>query len=414
MNLYQFHDMQMTALAPLCLAAWATRQGLENPLLAPLQNEFTNRLAHDLSLIEKHARIYKKPSFNIKAATFRGEHIDVGEEITLKHPFCQMVHFTRQSSKEDIQQHINKDPKILIIPPLSGHFASILRDAIQTMLASHDVYVADWIDAKQVSIEAGDFDLDDQISLIADMIRQLGPDIHVLAVTQASFAALSAVALLSQKDPDAAPKSLTIMGGPIDARQGYVALRDKIKKQSLKWFANHQIQLVPPYYTGAMRPVYPGFLQLQNRMFLAFDNKTTELIKYFQHLVRGDEETKEAHERLYDEFLAVMDVPAELYLQYIERAYQQCALAENRMTCHGIKLDLKDIRKTALLTVEAELDDLSPAGQTRAALLLCENLPNDKKQSHLEIGVGHYGIFSGKKWKHNIQPVIHEFIRKHA
>lgn len=414
MNLYQLRDIQKATMTPLYLAAWTGRQALDNPLFTLLQNELTKNFSTKLALLEKHIRVHNKPTINLTNIIFRGADLAVREEIILNHPFANLIHFTRTAKNKTAQQHIDGDPKLLIVAPLSGHFSSILRGTIESMLSSHDVYIADWIDAKKIPITAGRFNLEDQISLLADMIRYIGPDVHVMAVTQASFATLSAVALLSGDNTSTAPLTLTMMGGPIDPRKSFVQLKDNAQKHSLEWFEENHIQHVPPYYIGAMRLVYPGFLQLQNQMELVLNNSSTEIVKYFHHLVRGDEESEDAHERLYDDFLAVMDVPAELYLQYIEYAYYKCALATGTMECHGKEINLNAIKKTALLTIEAELDDLSPPGQTSAGLKLCSNLPDEKKQSHLEIGVGHYGVFCGKKWRNNIQPIIHDFIRKNC
>jgi len=414
MFLYQLRDMQIAALTPLRFWAQVGLQTLENPLFCAVQNDFTRHVIKEMEILEKHGRIYEKPVFNFTQTKFRGTTINVEERHIKAHPFCNLVHFDRKTDNESTTEHIQGDPKLLIIPPLSGHFSSILRSTIESMLPTNDVFVMDWIDAKKVPLTEGTFDLEDQIVLLSNTIRRLGPDVHILAVTQASFAALAAIAHLAGENDPAQPRSMTLMGGPIDARRSFVPLREMIKTHSIAWVKENHIQLVPPYYAGAFRPVYPGFLQLQNRMALTLANQSTEIVKYFQHLVRGDEESEEEHKKLYNEFLATMDVPAELYLQFIEEAYAKCSLATKSMTCEGKKIDPANIKRTALLTIEAELDDLSPPEQTRAAHDLCTALPDSMKQAHLEIGVGHYGIFSGHKWRRNIQPTIHNFIRKHA
>ncbi len=414
MFLYQLRDMQIAALTPFRFWAQVGLQTLENPLFYSAQNDFTRQMIKEMEAIEKHGRIYEKPVFNLTQTKFRGTTIDVKEKRIASHPFCHLIHFDRKTDNNAITEHIQGDPKLLVIPPLSGHFSSILRNTIESMLPTHDVFVMDWIDAKKVSLMEGSFDLEDQIFFLADIISLLGPDVHLLAVTQASFATLAAVGYLATQNDPVQPRSMTLIGGPIDARRSFVPLRKMIKTHSLDWVKENHIQPVPPYYAGAFRPVYPGFLQLQNRMALTLTNQSAEIVKYFQNLVRGDEESEEEHKKLYDEFLATMDVPAELYLQFVDEAYAKCSLATKSLTCKGKKIDLEKIKRTALLTIEAELDDLSPPDQTRAAHDLCTALPDSMKQAHLEIGVGHYGIFSGHKWRRNVQPTIHSFIRKHA
>lgn len=412
MFIYQLRDLNLAALTPLHLWALATKQVLTHPFIP--QNDFLRKVAAGASMIERNTRLYEKPTFSIYKTHFRGSPVDVRETAIDSTPFCHLLYFRRYAGNSAITAHMQNDPKVLIVTPLSGHFATLMRGTIESMLPAHNVFVTDWVDAKMIPAAVGSFDMDAQITYVAEMIRQLGPDVHVIAIHQAAYAAFAAVSLLgSQQDP-AQPRSLTLIGGPIDASRGYVSLREQVGELSLEGLAQKQIQMVPPYYPGAFRPVYPGFMQLMDRMALTLDQNMTEQMKYFRHLTTGDEDDAETHERLYDEFLATMDVPAELYLQYVEKAYRDCAIANGSYICNGVKVDPADIRKTAILTVEGEQDDLSPPGQTIAALELCTQLPKDMKQAHLEIGVGHYGVFTGHKWRKNIQPVIHKFIRTHS
>lgn len=410
MFLYLLHDLQSLALAPFNQSLKTYLQAFEGPL-APLA--MTPPIAQ-LKLLERSTRRYEKPRFNIANVKFRGETIHVQDQIIYTTPFCNLLHFKRSSQNEETAQHLVNDPKVLIITPMSGHYATLMRGTVEAMLPSHDVYITDWQDAKTIPLTDGFFDLEDQIGLLMNMMRMLSPDLHVLAISQASVSALCATALLAADNKSWQPLSLSLIGGPIDARGRAPALSDMAAEHSLSWIRSKTAQLVPFYYPGAYRMVYPGATQLADRMSMTLDRHITEQIKYYRHLVRGDDDAQEVHDKFYDEFLAVMDVPEEFYIQFVERAFQRCDLPNGSFTWRGRKVDLSAIRRTALLTIEGELDDLSPAGQTRAALELCTNLPTEMKHAHLEIGVGHYGVFNGRKWRNNIQPIVHKFIREHS
>lgn len=414
MFLYQLRDLQLAALTPWHLMASATKTLLENPLCPLGQTPLGRGMAETLANLWHSTRPYTKPPFGIDSITFRGETVAVRERTADLTPFCRLIHFLRAPDKIHLAERAEKDPKVLLIPPFSGHFCAVMRDTIKAMLPSHNLFVTDWTDAKMVPLAFGSFDLEDQISYLIRILRLLGEDSHIVAISQASIPALAAVALLAGADKPFEPRSLTLIGGPIDVNRASSPLSEVALTHPLTWFKETQIQYVPSYYPGAFRSVYPGFMRLRNRMALVSDKKITEERKYFDHLTRGIEEKGEALEDLYDLFLSVMDVPAELYLQFVKRAYQQASLANDTFVWQGRKVDLRAIRYTALLTVEAELDDLSPPGQTQAALDLCSSLPDRMKKAHLEIGVGHYGVFTGRKWRNNIQPVIHGFIRQYS
>jgi len=414
MFLYHLLDLQSLALAPWNMGARNVAALLGNPLLPVASTEAGKALAAHAELFERSTRRFEKPDFNISKTKFRGEPIDVTEETILETPFCKLVHFRRAAHRPDVAQRAADDPSVLIVTPMSGHYSTLMRGTVEAMLPSHNVYITDWQDAKMVPLADGFFDLEDQIELIMNIMRLLGPNLHVIGISQASLSVLCAVALLAGKADLAQPLTITLLGGPIDARGRAAVMSELTSQHSLSWFRKNQIQLVPFYYPGAFRMVYPGPMQLLDRMSMTLDRHVTEQIKYYQHLIRGDEDAKEVHDAFYDEFLAVMDVPEEFYLQFIERAFQRCDLPNGSFTWRGEKVDLTAIANTALLTVEGELDDLSPAGQTRAALDLCSGIPSNMKQAHLEIGVGHYGVFNGRKWRNNIQPIIHKFIREHC
>lgn len=415
MFLYQLRDLQLAALTPWHLAARSCAQTLRAGLAVPFPgSEWLRTLAASATLLERNTRRYDRPTFDIKTTKFRGEPLEVKETVVDASTFCRLVHFERVSDHPDLTSHAGRDPKVLIVTPLSGHFATLMRGTVEAMLPSHNVYITDWVDAKMIPAAMGSFDLEDQIELLMRLIRLLGPDVHIIAISQASVCVLSAIALLAKAEVPMEPRSMTLIGGPVEARRAYCLQQETALGRPLSWYRDNQIQMVPVGYPGAFRSVYPGFMQLEDRMAMTLDRHLDEQAKYFKHLVRGDDDAAEVHEKFYDEFLAVMDVPAELYLQYVERFYQRCELADGTMTFRGQKIDLSAIRKTALLTVEGELDDLSPPGQTMAAHDLCLNLPAKMKQAHLEIGTGHYGVFSGRKWRNNIQPIIHKFIRVHS
>jgi len=414
MFLYQYLDLQSLALAPWNASARSLESLLRNPLLPLASTEMGKVLAAHANMFERNTRRFNKPAFNIKSTKFRGEIIDVDEEILFDTPFCKLLHFRRAARRPDVAEHAAGDPNVLLVTPMSGHFSTLMRGTIEALLPSHNVYVTDWQDAKMIPLSEGFFDLEDQIELIMGAIRLLGPELHIIGISQASLSILCAAALLAGENDPAQPHTMTLIGGPIDARGRAAVLSELAAEHSLSWFRKNQLQLVPFYYPGAFRKVYPGAMQLLDRMSMTLDRHVTEQMKYYEHLVRGDDDGKAVHEAFYDEFMSVMDVPEEFYIQFVERAFQRCDLPNKSFTWHGQKVDLTAITRTALLTVEGELDDLSPPGHTRAALDLCTGLPADKKQAHLEIGVGHYGVFNGRKWRNNIQPIIHKFIRMHC
>lgn len=414
--MFQYHllDMQNIALAPWSQTARLASAWMQSSACPLSYSEAGRAITAFMMLFEQATRTYSKPSFNLDKTKFRTDVLDVRQKICWSSPFCKLLNFARSSEVAAAQERLVQDPRVLIVTPLAGHFATLMRGTVEAMLPSHDVYITDWADAKMVPLSEGFFDLEDQIETIIRIIEKLGPDLHVIGISQASLSALCATSILAGQDSAVQPATLTLLGGPIDARNKAAVLSEVAQSNPLSWFRKAHIQFVPPYYPGAYRMVYPGAQQLLDRMALTLDRHITEHIKYFQHLVRGDEDAAHSHEKFYDEFLSVMDVTEEFYIQLVERAYQRCDLPNNSFTWRGQKVDPSAIKKTALLAVEAEMDDLSPPGQTRAALDLCTGLPDAKKHAHLEISIGHYGIFNGRRWRNNIQPMIHKFIREHA
>lgn len=406
MFLYHIHDWQKASLAPFRVFAEATQAAFKNPLLPASNTHFGRAMAAGAELFERTTRRFTKPVFGLNSTRIACENTPVTEEFVVRKPFCNLLHFKRATS--------NKDPRVLIIAPMSGHHATLLRGTVEAMLPDHDVYITDWIDAKMVPLSAGKFDLEDYISYIMEFIRFLGPDVHLLAICQPAPPVLCAVSLLAEMDDPAQPRTMTLMGGPIDISVAKTSVTEVAQKHSMEWFRKTVIQTLPFYYPGAHRLVYPGFIQLNGFVSMNIERHIGEHFKLFKNLVKGDDQPVELHRKFYDEYLSVMDTTAEFYLQTIERIFKNNDLANGNFTWHGQLVKPSTIKKTALLTIEGELDDISAPGQTRAALALCSGLPDNMKKAHLQIGVGHYGIFNGRKWRESVLPVLRDYIREHA
>lgn len=406
MMLYHFHDWHRAAMTPFRLAAEATQATFKNPFFLPTHTPFGRVMAAGAELFERTTRRFAKPDFGLHSTKIFRETIKVEEEIILEKPFCDLVHFKR---------HVEaNDPKVLIVAPMSGHYATLLRGTVEAMLPDHDVYITDWNDAKMIPLSEGKFDLEDYISYVIDFIRLLGPDVHLVAVCQPAPAVLCAVSLMADMDDPAQPRTMTLMGGPIDTRVAKTIVTETAAKHDMDWFRRTVIHSIPFYYPGARRLVYPGFLQLHGFMSMNIERHIGEHFKLFKHLVRGDDDSATSHRKFYDEYLSVMDTTAEFYLQTIERVFKTHDLPLGTFTWRGRLVKPELIKKTALLTVEGELDDISAPGQTRCALDLCSGLPANMKKAHLQIGVGHYGIFNGRKWREFILPVLRDFMLEHS
>ncbi|MEN8196554.1 MAG: polyhydroxyalkanoate depolymerase [Pseudomonadota bacterium] len=335
-----------------------------------------------------------------------GKPVGVTETIALQKDFCALRHFARATTRQD--------PRVLLVAPLSGHFATLLRGTVKTLLPDHDVYVTDWADAGMVPVEKGQFSLDDYTGYIVDFLRFLGPDTHVIAVCQPSVPVLAAVALMAEDKHADSPRSMTLMGGPIDTRNNPTKVNQFATTRTIDWFRKTVISTVPFGYPGAGRQVYPGFLQLTGFMSMNMDRHLGAHLRHFHHLIRGDGDSAAGHRRFYDEYMSVMDLPGQFYLQTVKTVFQDHALPKGEMMSGGRRVDPAAITKTALMTVEGELDDISAVGQTRAAQDLCVNIPVARR-THLEQqGVGHYGIFNGRRWRDLIYPKVRDFIRAHG
>ncbi|NDG04706.1 MAG: polyhydroxyalkanoate depolymerase [Alphaproteobacteria bacterium] len=402
---YQTYENMRRSLAPLRMMTEFGQYFLNHPMM-PTQMSMSGRsMSAGLEVLERITRDYRKPEFNITHTTIGDEKVDVVLDVLSdrQKPFCRLVHFQRLVERND--------PRVLVVAPMSGHHATLLRGTVERLLPEHDVFITDWIDAKNIPMLLGDFNLEDYISYLIDYMRLLGPDLHVIAVCQPAVPVLAAVALMSQMADANVPRSMTLMGGPIDAGAAETAVTKLAAEHPIEWFKQHLVSRVPFQYPGAGREVYPGFIQLSSFMLMNLGRHMKAHEEFFQHLVRGDGESAEKHRGFYDEYLAVMDVTAEFYLQTVERVFITKDLPNGTFAWRSMKVDCSAITRTALLTVEGELDDISAPGQTLAAHRLCRNLAADRKKHLLQPKVGHYGIFNGGTWRNAIYPVVHDFIR---
>ena len=397
--LYSLYEAQHAWLTPYRLLAEVQRGWLSHPFMPWVEAPLARKLAASNDLFLRVTQRYEKPEWRIADA-----HMDVA----LDKPFCKLLHFTPTTPRT------RPAPRILVVAPLSGHHATLLRDTVRTLLAEHDVWITDWVDARRVPLAAGPFHLADYVAYVQEFIRLLSPDLHVMSVCQPTVPVLCAIALMAESGEPHAPKSMVMMGGPIDARKSPTAVNNLATTRPLSWFERHVIQRVPAKYPGYNRRVYPGFLQHLGFVAMNPDRHLNAHWDYFGHLVEGDDESADRHREFYDEYNAVLDLPAEYYLDTVAAVFQNFALPKGRMFVGERLVRPQTIRDTALLTIEGELDDISGNGQTEAAHLLCLNIPKERRQHFLAPRVGHYGIFSGRKWREIIYPRVREFIRAHG
>ncbi len=405
--LYSLFEAQHAALAPMRLMAELSRGWFGHPFspftLSPLAKEIT--ASSDLFL--RVTNRYEKPKWGLDTTTVNGREVPVEEEVTLHKPFCRLIHFKRAASSKD-------DRKILVVAPLSGHHSTLLRDTVRTMLPDNDVYVTDWVDARMVPMSAGPFHLDDFVDYVREFIRLLSPDLNVVSVCQPTVPVLAAMSLMAEdKEPDL-PRTMIMMGGPIDARKSPTAVNNLATKRPYSWFEQTLIQRVPMKYPGYSRRVYPGFLQHLGFVAMNPDRHMDAHWDYYNQLVANDGDSADAHRRFYDEYNAVLDMPAEYYLDTIRRVFQEFQLPKGRMFVHEQWVRPEKITKTALFTIEGEHDDISGNGQTEAAHGLCTGVPASKREHFLVPDVGHYGIFSGRRYREIIYPRMRAFMDKHS
>lgn len=410
--LYQLHEMQRSFLTPLMQWADASSKLFSNPVSPFAHTPFSQRIAAGYELMYRLGKDYEKPAFGLDTTTIKGEEIRIVERIVVDKPFCQLLHFKKDMN--DAAFAALEQPAVLVVAPLSGHHSTLLRDTVKALLVEHDVYITDWVDARMVPLADGPFRLDDYVFYVQDFIRHLGPQVHVISVCQPTVPVLAAIALMaSNKDPKL-PKTMTMMGGPIDPRKSPTAVNDLAIEKPYSWFENTVIYAVPGNYPGFGRKVYPGFLQHAGFIAMNPGRHAQSHREFYQHLVRGDDDSAEAHRKFYDEYNAVLDMPAEYYLDTIKTVFQDYSLPKGTWKVGDQLVRPQDIESVALLTVEGELDDISGLGQTSAALTLCSGIPKDKKHEFVVEKAGHYGIFSGRRWREIVCPKITEFIRANA
>jgi polyhydroxyalkanoate depolymerase len=345
---------------------------------------------------------HRRPAFGITSARVGGEDVPVREEIFHRTPFGTLLHF-----RKDIKA---AQPRVLVLAPMSGHFATLLRDTVQTMLADHDVFITDWHNARDVPLAAGRFGLDEYVEHVMTFLEAMGPGSHLMAICQPCNAALAAAALMAEDGHPAMPRSLTLMAGPIDCRISPTAVNTLATSKPIEWFERNLISIVPARYPGALRPVYPGFVQLSAFMNMNLERHIASFRSLFDDLVKGDFAKANATRSFYEEYFAVADLPAEFYLETVRVVFQEYALAAGEMTWRGRKVDPRAIRRMALLTVEGERDDICSLGQTLAAQDLCSSLKLFMRTHYIQAGAGHYGVFSGKRWANHIYPVVRDVI----
>ena len=404
-NLYNLHEIQYAAIAPLNILANASKAIHRHPL-SPLAytGGYGRSVAAAAEVFERVTHRYGKPEFGITKTKVDGKEVSVKEEVVDTKPFCRLLHFKKNLKKEQ--------PKLLLVAPMSGHHATLLRGTVEAMLPFVDVYITDWLDARDVSVYYGDFRLEDYIDYTVDFTRKLGPDVHLMAVCQPSVPVLIAASVLNAEKDKAAPRSMILIGGPIDTRINPTKVNQSATEKPLEWFKTNVITRVPFNYSGFMRRVYPGFLQLTGFMTLNLDRHINAHLDLFKHLIQGDGESAKGHRKFYDEYLSVSDLPAEFYIDCIDQVFQRHLLPKGDFIYDGKKVKPEAITKTALLTLEGELDDISGVGQTKAAHTLCSSLPASMRKHHMQKGVGHYGIFNGRKFREHVVPIIVDFIHK--
>ncbi len=412
--LYHLNELKNAALWPTHMLSEAA-----SILLDSVDTEhsslYSRYMKASAEFLERSTRIYEKPSFGIDSIQRDNHILSIQEKEYFRKTFCTLREFSRSSDFGTVSYAMADDPIVLIVAPLSGHFATLLRDTVRAMIPFHQTYIIDWEDAKRIDLKEGEFTLETYVDYLLDFIRSLththgGRRIHLIAVCQPSVPVLMAVSMLSLYEELCEPYSMTLMGGPIDTRIHPGKVNQFSTSHTLDWFRQNIISPVPQYYEGAGRKVCPGFILLGGFMNLNPERHQEATGRLFKHLVQGDMESVAMHRKFYDEYRSVMDVPGEYFLDSIYHAFQNFTLPKGEMTWRGYPIKPEAITKTGLITVEGELDDISCPGQTFAAHALCKNIPKNRKSSIFQRGVGHYGIFNGRRWRESIQPKIANFI----
>lgn len=408
--LYHAYEMTHAAISPMRAAARVSQEVMRNPL-NPMASSYGSRaFSAALEMFINATRRYGKPEFGIESVLVDGVETPVEEEILWEAPFCRLLHFKRMSAAAEARN----DPKVLMVAPMSGHYATLLRGTVRDMLPNHDIYITDWIDARDVPLAQGEFDLDDYTDYLVRMIEELtgdGERIAVMAVCQPGIPVMAAAALMSTERNPRRPAAVVLMGSPMDTARNPKQPNELAVKRPLGWFENNVVVMVPWPCRGFMRRVYPGFLQLSGFLAMNLDRHVDAHVHQFQNLVRGDGDSADQHRTFYDEYLAVMDLTAEFYLQTVERVFQKRLMAKGEYLYRKTPLDTTTIDDIALMTIEGEKDDITGLGQTEAAHDMTPRLPAEKRKHYVAEGVGHYGVFNGSRWRKMIEPQVREFIQ---
>ena len=409
--LYSFYELGRLSVAPLRIAAMMQSQMLRSPLNPAADTEIARTAAAASDLFESMTRRYRKPDWDLPATMVNGAEVAVTPKTVWSSPWCGLVHFERDKGQLEAARGERTDPTVLLVAPMSGHYATLLRGTVEAFLPEHEVYVTDWSDARWVPVLAGRFDLHDYIDHVMAMLRWLGPHTNVVAVCQPGPLVLAAVSLLAEADDPCTPATMTFMGSPIDARKSPTVPNKLAETRDIAWFRQNMIDTVPAIYPGVFRRVYPGFMQLASFIGMNLSRHVDAHYAYFQNLVKGDGDSTEKHREFYDEYLAVMDLTEEFYIQTLEEVFQKYTLANGVMIHRGRRVDPGKVTRTALLTIEGENDDISGIGQTQAAHDICVNIPEHMRRDYIQPGVGHYGVFSGRRFRNEIYPRMREFMR---
>ena len=410
--LYQLYETQRAMLSPFAEFASASSKLYSHPLSPFAHTPMADRVSAGLDLMHRLSKEYEKPQFNIGTANVGGVDVAVQQQVAMEKPFCRLLRFKRFTDNLQALSQMKEHPTVLIVAPLSGHHSTLLRDTVRALLRDHKVFITDWTDARMVPLDAGPFHLDDYVTYVQEFIRHIGPEVNVISVCQPTVPVLAAISLLASNG-EATPRTMTMMGGPIDARKSPTAVNNLAMNKSHNWFEHNVIYRVPVNYPGSGRAVYPGFLQHSGFVAMNPDRHLSSHYDYFLDLVRGDGDSADSHREFYDEYNAVLDMPAEYYLDTIKTVFQDFALVNGTWHVNGQLVRPQDIKTTALLTIEGELDDISGAGQTRAAHELCTGIAKTRQFHYDAVGAGHYGIFSGRRWREKVYPEVKQFIVSH-
>ena len=412
--LYQLHELNRAMMAPFVHLAEANSRIFSHPSSWASSLPGAERLAAGNELVHRLGKEYEKPPWNIHEVEIGGRKVPILEQEEVRKPFCRLVRFKRYSDDAATIARLKDNPVVLVVAPLSGHHATLLRDTVRTLLRDHKVYVTDWIDARMIPVEEGSFGLDDYVAYIEDFIRHIGADnLNVMSVCQPTVPVLAAISLMAARG-EKLPRSMVMMGGPIDARRSPTSVNNLATRKPMSWFENNVIHTVPQPYPGKGRHVYPGFLQHAGFIAMNPSNHFMSHWDFYSNLIKGDMLDADSHRKFYDEYNAVLDMPAEYYLDTIKTVFQDFLLPLGKWKVNGELVKPGAIKGPALMTIEGELDDISGVGQTAAAHDLCTGIPRSRQKNLVVQGAGHYGIFSGRRWREIVYPQVREFFARYS